>query len=62
MLYMDDLKSFANSKENGIKMVMIMFEFSTDIGMAFGIDKCKTLNIIGGKYSKCGGVELPDKT
>ena len=41
-------------------MINIMFEFSKSIGMAFGIDKCKVLNIVQGKYKKGGDVELPD--
>ena len=41
-------------------MIMIMFDFSKSIGMSFGIDKCKVLNIVRGKYQKNGDVELPD--
>ena len=60
MIYMDDIKSYSKSAACGKKMVMIMHDFSTSIGMSFGIEKCKILNIIRGKYTKCGNVELPD--
>ena len=59
-IYMDDIKTFSKNADGGKKMALIMYDFSTSIGMSFGIEKCKTLNIIRGKYSKCGGVRLPD--
>ena len=60
MLYMDDIKTFSCSSKGGKEMIMIMFDFSKSIGMSFGIDKCKVLNIVRGKYQKNGDVELPD--
>ena len=60
VLYMDDIKTFSSSVKGGIEMIRIMFDFSNDIGMAFGIEKCKVLNVVRGKYAKMGGVKLPD--
>ena len=57
---MDDIKTFSSSVEGGIEMINLMFDFSKDIGMSFGIDKCKDLNVVKGKYTKLGGVELPN--
>ena len=31
---------------------------STDIGMEFGLSKCKCINIVNGKYQKMGGIKL----
>ena len=60
ILYMDDIKTFSSSSNGGKELIRIMFEFTKSIGMAFGIDKCKILNIVRGKYAKCGDVALPD--
>ena len=57
---MDDIKTFSSSVKGGIEMIRIMFDFSNDIDMAFGIEKCKVLNVVRGKYAKMGGVKLPD--
>ena len=34
-------------------------EYSNDIGMQFGMDKCAVLGIKKGKRVECSGVELP---
>ncbi|KAI5731489.1 hypothetical protein M8J77_010820 [Diaphorina citri] len=49
LLYMDDLKLFASSAINLQKMINIVHDFSTDIQMSFGLDKCKIINMIKGK-------------
>ena len=60
MLYMDDIKTFSSNTKDGVKLIKIMFDFSKDIGMSFGIEKCKVLNVVRGKYAKLGGVQLPN--
>ena len=60
VLYMDDIKTFSGSSKGGKEMIMIMYNFTTSIGMSFGIDKCKVLNIKRGKYVKEGNVVLPN--
>ncbi|XP_050302196.1 uncharacterized protein LOC126740283 [Anthonomus grandis grandis] len=46
---MDDLKIMAATRNQLNQMLHIVEEFSNDIGMQFGLDKCRTLNIIRGK-------------
>jgi len=45
LLYMDDLKIFASSNDQLNKMLEIVKQFSKDIRMEFGLDKCKTIHI-----------------
>ena len=42
VLYMDDLKTFAANSKDACCMAKIVFDFTTSIGMKFGLDKCKT--------------------
>ena len=42
---MDDLKLFAANDNQLASMIRIVNKFSDDIGMSFGIDKCKKLTI-----------------
>ena len=46
---MDDLKLFAANDNQLASMIEIVNRFSDDIGMSFGIDKCKKLAIQRGK-------------
>lgn len=49
LLYMDDLKVYAKTKE-GLKVLLDSTEiFTKDIGMSFGLDKCNTLHITAGR-------------
>ncbi|XP_026323226.1 uncharacterized protein LOC113232673 [Hyposmocoma kahamanoa] len=49
LIYMDDIKLYAQSEKDMKKLVETTAEFSKDINMQFGLDKCKTLHIIRGK-------------
>ena len=60
MIYMDDIKTFSGSIKGNQEMIKIMYNFSNTIGMAFGIDKCKVLNITRGKHTNHEGVTLPN--
>ena len=40
LLFMDDLKLYADSDPNLNKLLNIVHKFSNDIGMNFGLDKC----------------------
>ena len=57
-LYMDDVKGYCSSYVNVKKMVLLIERFSHDIGMSFGLGKCKVVNLKAGKYASLGGVEL----
>lgn len=49
LLYMDDVKLMASSKDQLEKLLKVVEEFSRDVGMEFGLDKCRTLHIQRGK-------------
>ena len=46
---MDDIKLYAQTEKGMKKLIQITSEFSQDINMHFGLDKCKTVHIIRGK-------------
>ena len=54
---MDDLKLFSSQKENLHSMLNIVGEFSSDIQMKFGLDKCKISSIVKGVWSAHEGYE-----
>jgi hypothetical protein len=45
LLYMDDLKIYAANDTQLKHMINIVHKFSEDIGMTFGLDKRKTIDI-----------------
>ena len=49
LMYMDDIKIFAKTKKGLQILLKITTQFSQDINMSFGIDKCKTIHINRGK-------------
>ena len=63
MLFMDDLKLFANSHDQIDSLVNIVFAFSEDIGMEFGIKKFVILVLKRGKVNKVKsiGLNFPDE-
>ncbi|CAK1600950.1 unnamed protein product [Parnassius mnemosyne] len=65
LLYMDDLKVYANNKSN-LKVLLDSVEvFTSDIGMQFGLDKCKIIHLSSGYISNAigeGHILLSGKT
>lgn len=49
LIYMDDIKLYAPSVKDMKTLIDTTAQFSNDIKMEFGIEKCKTLHIIRGK-------------
>jgi hypothetical protein len=47
---MDDIKLYASKKNHILSLLTITENFSNDIGMSFGIDKCKTQSICRDHY------------
>jgi hypothetical protein len=47
LLYMDEIKLYASKKNHILSLLTITANFSNDIGISFGIDKCKTQSIQG---------------
>ena len=58
-LYMDDLKLYGKTQEELEELITVTHSFSADICMEFGIEKCATLRIEGGKKKEGIGVTLP---
>ncbi|KAL1446790.1 hypothetical protein WDU94_005582 [Cyamophila willieti] len=54
LVYMDDLKLYASSKSQLDQLIQIVSEFSSDIQMKFGLDKCRFLSIQAGKMVNTG--------
>ena len=54
LLYMDDIKLFAKSKPQMERLISIVKNFSDQMGMKFGIEKCKLVHIHRGKLSTDG--------
>ena len=51
LLYMDDLKIYASKTDHLEYLLNTTMQFSDDICMEFGLDKCRALHIIRGKTS-----------
>jgi len=58
LLYMDDLKIFAHNENEITTLVKEVQQFSQDIGMEFGINKCGVLNIKNGRVTHTDGIEV----
>ena len=54
---MDDLKLLGATANQLQQMLRIVEEFSNDIKMKFGLNKCRTINIVRGKLQE-GGFEM----
>ena len=59
LLFMDDLKLYGKSQDEVDALLGLVQEYSNDIGMEFGTDKCAVLGIKNGKRVECKGVVLP---
>jgi hypothetical protein len=52
LLFMDDLKVYAESKSKLHSLISIVKQFSNDICMSFGLDKCASVDIRKGQVSE----------
>ena len=57
---MDDLKLYANCEKVLKEQLNTVREFSADITMKFGLDKCAIVAIERGKFKKSEGIHLQD--
>lgn len=58
LLYMDDLKCFAASDKKQERQLKLVKEFSDDINMKFGLDKCAKVTLRQGKVVKTENIEI----
>ena len=57
LLYIDDLKVYAKDEEEMVRCKNLVEEFSNDIGMEFGLDKCAVLHLKKGNITNSPIVE-----
>jgi hypothetical protein len=55
---MDDLKLFAKNESDGEDLLKIVKDFSSDIGMEFGLDKCAKATFKAGKFIEADNIDL----
>ena len=60
LLFMDDLKLYGKNSNQIDSLVQTVWQYSEDIGMTFGIDKCAVLELERGRLVRSEGIELPD--
>ena len=58
---MVDLKVFAANNNQVASMMKIVNKFGDNIGMSFGIDKCKKLTIQRGKIVHMESIQIDDE-
>ena len=58
LFYMDDLKLYAKNDKELEGLLSTVKQFSDDIGMEFGLDKCAKASFIKGELSRTTAVEL----
>jgi hypothetical protein len=57
---MDDLKLYGKSEDELEELVSLTSQFSSDIKMEFGLEKCASLKIVKGKKTHSAGISTPD--
>ena len=60
LLFMDDLKLYAETDEKLNQLVEAVRKFSRDINMEFGLDKCSKCTIRKGKKAAAENIQLED--
>ena len=60
LLFMDDLKLYANNETQLKSLLNTVQQFSDDIKMSFGLDKCKKISIKKGKLVQTENIILPN--
>lgn len=62
LFYMDDLKTFARNRSEQERIMHVVKTFSDDIEMEFGIEKCATVTLKGGKFTQRNNLQLDDNS
>ena len=59
---MDDLKLYGKNDHEQFGQLKIVKQFSDDIGMTFGLEKCAKASFKKGKLAPTGNIEINDNT
>ena len=62
LLFMDDLKLYAESDQKLSILVRIVQQFSTDISMEFGLDKCSKCTVRSGKKVAAANIQVGEES
>lgn len=62
LMFMDDIKLYADSDANLKKLIKSVHQFSSDIHMEFGLDKCAKCTIKQGKKADTDDMQLEEGT
>ena len=57
---MDDLKLYSKNDQEQVGQLKIVKQFSDDIGMTFGLEKCAKASFKRGKLVSTGNIEISD--
>ena len=61
LVYMDDIKLYARNDDELQKLITVVKQFSDDIRMEFGIEKCAKITLLRGRRVETGDMPLPDE-
>ena len=59
---MDDLKLYSKNDQEQVGQLKIVKQFSDDIGMTFGLEKCAKASFKRCKLVSTGNIEISDDT
>ena len=62
LFYMDDLKLYSKNEQEQVGELKIVKQFSDDIGMEFGLEKCAKASFKKGKLASTGNIVIDDDT
>ena len=62
LFYMDDLKLHSKNEQEQFEELKIVKQFSDNIGMEFGLEKCAKASFKKGKLASTGNVVIDDDT
>ena len=62
LFYMDDLKLYSKNEQEQVGELKIVKQFSDDIGMEFGLEKCAKASFKRGKLASTGNIVIDDDT
>ena len=60
--FLDDLKLYSKNDQEQVGQLKIVKQFSDDIGMTFGLEKCAKASFKRGKLVSTGNIEISDDT